>query len=74
MHPHFHMRILLTIVPGPRIFEEIRTVNGEVHDTFKDACYALGLLDDDKEFIDGIKEASNWAIGIYLRKLFVSVC
>ena len=37
------------------------------------ACYALGLLDDDKEFIDGIKEASNWATGFYLRKFFVSM-
>ena len=22
--------------------------------TFKDACYSMGLLDDDKEYIDGI--------------------
>ena len=42
-----------------------------MHNTFKDACYALGLLDDDKEFIDEIKEASNWAVGIYLRRFFV---
>ena len=64
---------MLTKVRGPRNHEEIRTVNDKVHDTFRDACYALGLLDDDKEFIDGIKEASNWAIGTYLRKFFVSM-
>ncbi|KAI9124888.1 hypothetical protein K1719_004215 [Acacia pycnantha] len=32
----------------------------------REACYALGLLDDDKEYIDAIKEASSWASGNYL--------
>ncbi|KAL1299164.1 hypothetical protein AAHE18_18G089100 [Arachis hypogaea] len=36
-----------------------------------DACFALGLLQDDKEFIDAIKEASSWASGSYVRRLFV---
>ena len=42
-------------------FEDIRRVDGVVHTSFKDACYALGLLEDDKEFIDVIVEASSWA-------------
>ncbi|XP_025680297.1 uncharacterized protein [Arachis hypogaea] len=46
-------------------------VNGVVYGTFKEACYALGLLQDDKEFIDAIIEASTWASGNYLRVLFV---
>ena len=44
---------------GPKSFEEICTVNGEEFPTFRDACYALGLLDDDKEYVDAIKEASH---------------
>ncbi|XP_012828257.1 PREDICTED: uncharacterized protein LOC105949497 [Erythranthe guttata] len=27
----------------------------------RDACYVLGLLDDDKEYIDAIKEVNTWA-------------
>ncbi|KAF7841731.1 uncharacterized protein G2W53_004029 [Senna tora] len=65
-----YLRLLLTFVKGPTTYEDIKTVNGVLHPTFKDACYAMGLLDDDKEYVDGITEASNWSLGVYLRKLF----
>ncbi|CAH1452578.1 unnamed protein product [Lactuca virosa] len=55
----YFLRILLNKVKGPTSFDEIRTVNCEAHSSFRDACYALGLLDDDKEYIDAIKEASH---------------
>ncbi|KAF7814857.1 PIF1-like helicase [Senna tora] len=32
----------------------------------------MGFLDDDKEYIDGIKEASQWGTAAYLRKLFAT--
>lgn len=52
------------------IIEDIRTVGGILYPPFKDACYAMGLLDDDKEYVDTIIEASFWGTGQYLRKLF----
>nr|KAJ0219220.1 hypothetical protein LSAT_V11C300126650 [Lactuca sativa] len=58
---------------GPTSFDEIRTVNGETHSSFRDACYALGLLDDDNEYIDAIKEASHYGSGFYLRFLFATL-
>lgn len=67
--PYF-LRILLNKVKGPKSFEEIRTVNGHECVTFRDACYALGLLEDDKEYIDAIEEASYAGSGYYLRHLF----
>nr|KAJ0195533.1 hypothetical protein LSAT_V11C700361030 [Lactuca sativa] len=69
----YFLRILLNNVKGPKSFEEIRTVNGEEFPTFRDACYALGLLDDDKEYIDAIKEASHSGTGFYLRFLFATM-
>ena len=48
-------------------------VNDTLYLTFKDACYALGLLDDDKEYVDAIKEASFWGSGNYLCNLFASL-
>ncbi|XP_022040106.1 uncharacterized protein LOC110942639 [Helianthus annuus] len=54
----YFLRILLTKVRGPRSFEEIRTYDGVVYPTFRDVCYARGLLDDDNEYIECIKEAS----------------
>ena len=40
----FHMRLLLTRVKGPRSFQDLRTINGILHGTFKIAADALGLL------------------------------
>ncbi|XP_035842021.1 uncharacterized protein LOC110923632 [Helianthus annuus] len=69
----YYLRILLNKVRGPKSFEEIRTVNGQVFPTFKDACYAMGLLDDDNEYVEAIKEASFEAHCRYLRSLFATL-
>ncbi|KAL6584543.1 hypothetical protein OROMI_003832 [Orobanche minor] len=39
----------------------------------KEACYAMGLLDDDKEYIEGIIEASCLGTGNYLRCHFTTL-
>ncbi|KAI9126198.1 hypothetical protein K1719_002619 [Acacia pycnantha] len=69
----YYLRFLLTKVRGSRSFDEIKTVDGFMHNNLKDACFARGLLDDDQEYISAIKEASVWASGHSLRKLFVSM-
>ena len=69
----YYLRILLNICKGPTCYKDIRTVDGTTYATFREACYQLGLLDDDKEYIDGIIEASNWASAMYLRRLFVTL-
>ena len=66
----FYLRMLLNVVKGARSFEEIRTINHVVYPTYRAACYAHGLLDDDKEWDDAIKEASNWVSGRQLREMF----
>ena len=53
--------MLLNVVKGATSFDEIKTVNGQLCPSFKAACFALGLLDGDREWNDAIKEASNWA-------------
>ncbi|XP_076944804.1 uncharacterized protein LOC143615592 [Bidens hawaiensis] len=57
----YYLRILLNKVKGPMCFEDIRTVDGEVCATYRDACYKRGLLDDDNEYIEAIEEASHIA-------------
>ncbi|KAI3725940.1 hypothetical protein L1987_65736 [Smallanthus sonchifolius] len=69
----YFLRILLNKVKGPTSFEDIKTVNGVVFPTFRDACYALGLLDDDTEYVEAIKEASHSGSGYYLRTLFATM-
>ncbi|XP_072054806.1 uncharacterized protein [Arachis hypogaea] len=66
-----HNRKLL--LRGPTSYEDIRTIDGVVYPTYRDACYGKGILDDAKEYIDAIKEASHWSSDKYLRKLFATL-
>ncbi|XP_010424378.1 PREDICTED: uncharacterized protein LOC104709466 [Camelina sativa] len=67
----YHLRILINSKTGPTSFSDIKTVKGVVYKTYKEACFALGLLDDDKEYIEGIKEANFWCSSKFCRRLFV---
>lgn len=69
----YYMRILLTVQRGCTSYESIKTVNGIVKGSFHKACYEMGLLADDREFLDGIKEGSETASAFQLRRLFVSL-
>ncbi|XP_019189228.1 PREDICTED: uncharacterized protein LOC109183615 [Ipomoea nil] len=69
----FYLRCLLNKVKGPTSFLDIKTVDGVQYDSFRDACSARGLVDDDKEYVHAIVEASQWATGVNLRRLFVTL-
>ncbi|XP_071694640.1 uncharacterized protein [Rutidosis leptorrhynchoides] len=69
----FFLRILLNKVRGPTCYQDIRTVNGIVCPTFKAACYEMGLLDVDQEYIECIKSASVWGSGSWLRNFFAQL-
>ncbi|XP_058752597.1 uncharacterized protein LOC131625751 [Vicia villosa] len=67
----YYLRMMLTHVKGPKSYDEIKTVNNVKYDTFRDACFAMGFIGDDREFISAITEAFHWGSGHYLRLLFV---
>ncbi|KAG3112202.1 hypothetical protein PI125_g8409 [Phytophthora idaei] len=46
----FYLRIQLCNVREPASFEELRTVDGTVCETFQEAAQARGLLEDDEEW------------------------
>ncbi|XP_035845357.1 uncharacterized protein LOC118491583 [Helianthus annuus] len=69
----YFLRILLNHVKGPTSFDDIKTVDGQLYDTFKDACFARVFLDDDKEYIIAMREASTWSTSDFLRTLFVTL-
>ncbi|PWA42922.1 hypothetical protein CTI12_AA538510 [Artemisia annua] len=54
-------------------YGSLMTVNKKVYATFKEVCFAYGLLNDDKEWTQAITEASFWALGSQLRDLFVTI-
>ncbi|PIA57160.1 hypothetical protein AQUCO_00600115v1 [Aquilegia coerulea] len=66
----FYLRLLLTIVQGCPSFEALKQVDGICYPTYKDACIALGLLEDDQEYSICLAEASIIQTGYQLRRLF----
>ena len=66
----YYLRLLLTVVRGPQSFEALRTINGDLYPTFKAACIALGLLEDDSEWTYCFEEAITFHSGKSLRTLF----
>jgi hypothetical protein len=71
--PKFYLRTLLGYARGPTSYDELMTVNNVRYNNYKDVCFALGLMDDDREFVQAIKEASFWGSGFYLRSLFAAL-
>lgn len=68
-----YLRLLLNVQVGCMSYQDIKTVGGRIYDTFREACGALGMLEDDQEFIDGIKEESTLGSGFHSRKLFATL-
>ncbi|WOH00400.1 hypothetical protein DCAR_0519759 [Daucus carota subsp. sativus] len=69
----WYLRMLLTKVRGPTSFEHLRTVNGVVCQTFRDACKEYGLLDDDKEWHDVLDQCAAGGLPPQIRQLFVHI-
>jgi len=60
-------------VMGPVCYDDIKIVNGVKYDSFKEVCFAFGLLDDNKEFINAINQASFWGTASSMCRLFVEL-
>ena len=63
----FALRLLLLHRRGVTSFEDIRTVHGHTHATFKDAARAMGLLEDDTEHRRCLQEAAVMSMPSQLR-------
>ena len=70
MGERYYVRLLLTVVRGATSFQHLRTVDGIVYPTFKGACIALGLLEDDGEWVALFREGAQFMTGRALRHLF----
>ena len=69
----FYLRTLLTVTPGATSYAHLRTVDGVQYNTFKEACSALGLLEDDHEWRVCLGEAGDIQTGSALRMLFATI-
>lgn len=71
------MRLLLVNVVGPRSFQELRTVNGHLCETYREACEHLSLLENDAHWDSTLHDASISSSPHQIRMLFaiiISTC
>ena len=77
VHPNqdecFFLRMLLVNVSGPRSFQELKIVDGIAHATFRSACQALNLLENDQQWDICINDACNTAHPNQIRALFAII-
>ena len=69
----YHIRRLLYVIKAPTSFEALRTVHGAVCGTAKEACLALGLLENDDLCDQCLIEAATFQTGYAVRSLFMTL-
>ena len=62
----FYMRLLLTVIKGATSHDNLRTVQGVLCESFKEACRKYGLLEDDREWKDCLNDARLMRTGMCL--------
>ncbi|XP_074603972.1 uncharacterized protein LOC141857378 [Brevipalpus obovatus] len=70
----YFIRVLLLHVTGAKSFEDLRTHDGIVHASFRDAAEARHLLEDDGIWVATMREACRYSMPIQLRSLFTTIC
>ena len=54
----FYLRLLLHHIRGPQSFAELKIVEGNLCSSFHEACFRLGLFEDDSQYHLAMQEAS----------------
>ena len=77
-NPHsselYYLRMLLYKVPGPTCFNDLKMVDGHLHNSYAEACVALGIVEDDVEMDKVLEEATNVLIsGSAVREVFANI-
>ena len=54
----YYLRLLLNEVLGPTSFQDIRTVNNNICETYRESCLVRGLLENDQHLSLAMQEAT----------------
>lgn len=77
VHPNnaecYYLRLLLHTIKGPTCFEALKTINGEICETFREACLKLGLLENDEHWDTALTEATLTCLPQQIRTLFAII-
>lgn len=71
---YFYLRLLLHTIRGPMCFVDLKTINGDICETYRKACQRLGLLENDNHWELAINEAVQTATTNQIREVFAITC
>ena len=69
-HECFYLRLLLHEIRGPTSFNALKTVDGVLCGTYREACLRLGLLEDDAQWEGTLQDAAVCIPAHRMRALF----
>jgi hypothetical protein len=69
----YYLRVLLSHVRGATSFDHLKTVNGKLCGSFREACELLGLIEHDKTLDHCMTEAATFQMPCALRRLFATI-
>lgn len=70
----YYLRVLLNKTVGATSFEDIRTVDGHLCETFREACCKSGFMKDDVEWDSALEEACSVVLNAHhLRQFFAFI-
>ena len=69
----FFERLLLLHIKGATSFDSLKTINGILYSTYREACNAKGLLASDDEWKEVLEDASSMLTGFQQRLLFAVI-
>jgi hypothetical protein len=65
----FALRRLLNVVKGAASFEDLATHAGVLYSTFREACMAHGLLDNNMEHVDALREIIDSTVSMDILRI-----
>ncbi|KAL6909895.1 hypothetical protein ACP4OV_001554 [Aristida adscensionis] len=69
----YYLRVILNHVTGATSFEDLRTVDGVVLPTFREAAERRGLIESDNTLDECLTEATMFQMPSSLRRLFATI-
>ncbi|WVZ82869.1 hypothetical protein U9M48_030078 [Paspalum notatum var. saurae] len=69
----YFLRVLLNHVAGATSFEDLRTVDGEILPSFREAAKRRGLIEADNTLDDCLTEAETFQMPSAFRRLFATI-
>ncbi|XP_074342114.1 uncharacterized protein LOC141679536 [Apium graveolens] len=68
-----YLCMLLLKIKGAVCFDDLKTVNDHVYNSFHDACVALVILQNDQQWHEAIAENAHTSMPPQLRAIFVNI-